>query len=428
MAKKPFFWLISKVLQPIVAFGYWFYLIGKRQYQASEFYGRRLTAYLNHQHALRLAILLIVFGVTATSLYASAAPPDEDLGGEQSIISSLTDDFSDDLLVEEASDDTAPAAKDVSYLDDQSVSAEDYYLKGLPSEEEASYGEEESDLSSEALVNAVRNDEVPGGEPVEYQPPTRTAVTEYTVQVGDTPESIARSFGLHTSTVLQVNGLGSRGLIRIGQVLRIPPVDGLVYKVKKGDTVSKIAKTYRTDAAKILDVNGLADGSGLTVGAEIILPGGVAPAAPKPKVTNPAAVVRDDGSIPPPAADRVGSGSLLWPVGCRRISQYYGRSHTGLDIACPIRTPIYAADDGVIIYSGWNSGGYGNMVLIDHGNGMFTRYGHATKLLVSVGDRVSRGDVIALEGSTGRSTGPHLHFEVMRGSVSNRLNPLSFIK
>lgn len=124
---------------------------------------------------------------------------------------------------------------------------------------------------------------------------------------------------------------------------------------------------------------------------------------------------------------------MIWPTAARRITQYFGHyrggsRHTGVDIAGPIGTAIYAADDGVVALSGWNSGGYGNMVLIDHGGGIYTRYGHASKLLVRAGDAVKRGDVIALIGSTGHSTGPHLHFEVMTGNPHNRKNPLEYVR
>jgi murein DD-endopeptidase MepM/ murein hydrolase activator NlpD len=118
---------------------------------------------------------------------------------------------------------------------------------------------------------------------------------------------------------------------------------------------------------------------------------------------------------------------MIWPTPGRRITQYYSWSHQGLDIGDKIGTPLYAADDGVVIIAqgGWN-GGYGNTILLDHGGGKRTRYGHASKLFVKVGDEVKKGETIAAMGSTGRSTGPHLHFEVLVNGT--RYNPLNYIK
>jgi murein DD-endopeptidase MepM/ murein hydrolase activator NlpD len=127
------------------------------------------------------------------------------------------------------------------------------------------------------------------------------------------------------------------------------------------------------------------------------------------------------------------STRLQWPTSGHVITQYFGvwehvsgwRVHTGLDVAGNYSSPIYAADDGIVIYSGWH-GGYGYSIDLDHGNGMVTRYGHSSKLLVKVGDYVKRGQVIAMVGTTGWSTGPHLHFEVR---INNRaVNPLGYLR
>jgi murein DD-endopeptidase MepM/ murein hydrolase activator NlpD len=117
---------------------------------------------------------------------------------------------------------------------------------------------------------------------------------------------------------------------------------------------------------------------------------------------------------------------LLWPTALRVINQYYGWRHTGVDIDGDYKDPIYASEDGVVETAGWNSGGYGLQIVINHQNGMKTRYAHASKLFVKVGQAVKRGEVIAMVGTTGRSTGTHLHYEVYVGGV--RKNPLAYTK
>ena len=130
----------------------------------------------------------------------------------------------------------------------------------------------------------------------------------------------------------------------------------------------------------------------------------------------------------PPNADvrNVPIARLFWPTIGKGITQYYGWRHTGVDIDGDYASPIYASADGVVEKAGWNSGGYGLMILIGHPSGIKTRYGHASKLFVKVGDSVTRGQVIAMVGTTGRSTGTHLHFEIYVNDA--RTNPLRYIR
>lgn len=132
------------------------------------------------------------------------------------------------------------------------------------------------------------------------------------------------------------------------------------------------------------------------------------------------------GTAPRPAG--VGTGEFILPASGTISSQYgarWGRTHKGIDIAAPTGTPIYAADEGKVVYAAYHNGGFGNMVQIDHGNGFKTYYAHCSELLVSVGDTVAKGDLIAKIGSTGRSTGAHCHFEIITGGES--VNPANYI-
>lgn len=258
-----------------------------------------------------------------------------------------------------------------------------------------------------------------------HSPIARTETIEYTVQLGDTVSSIANNFGLTVNTILWANDLGNYSLIRPGNKLLIPPYSGLLYKVKSGDTLSKIASTYKIDKEDIFKYNDLNDDSSLKIGQELILPGAskiIVKAQPKPSAPS-----QSSGNTSKVSSKPADGENMVWPTEGRRITQYFSWAHNGLDIGNKVGTPIYAAEAGTveIAATGWN-GGYGNTILINHGNGKKTRYGHLTTLYVKVGSKVEKGENIGTMGSTGRSTGPHLHFEVIING--GRYNPLNYIK
>lgn len=245
----------------------------------------------------------------------------------------------------------------------------------------------------------------------------RQNIEEYIVQAGDTPAGIAVKFRLQLTTLLLTNNLSSRSIIRPGQKLVILPVDGLLHTVKKGDTAASIAKRYQVTPEVVLSFNRLPNAKSVVLGQTLVIPGGKPVPAPAPR--------RALANVPP-SAPIINTGTkLLWPGPGRRITQYFTWRHSGIDIGLPKGTAVYAAENGVVVESRW-SGGYGNMVLIRHDNGLVTRYGHNSRNLVVPGERVKRGQTIALVGSTGRSTGPHIHFEVIVGG--RRVNPLSYTR
>jgi len=254
---------------------------------------------------------------------------------------------------------------------------------------------------------------------------TRTEIEHYIVKEGDTISSIAENFGIHVNTILWANKLTARDLIRPGDKLVILPVDGVLHQVKKGDNLEKIAKYYKADADKILEFNKLADASDIVIGENLIVPDGEMP-APAPSVVS--GIKRllpvKNFYISPKVSIPSGFG-MFWPTAARRITQYFSWRHHAVDIAGPIGTPVYAAESGTIKFTGWGTG-YGNHIDIDHGNGTITRYAHLSKILVSKGDRVEKGETIGLIGSTGWSTGPHLHFEVIKNG--QKYNPLEYIR
>jgi murein DD-endopeptidase MepM/ murein hydrolase activator NlpD len=249
----------------------------------------------------------------------------------------------------------------------------------------------------------------------------RMQVITYTVQPNDNAWVIAQGFGLQAETVLWANAAleKSPDLLKVGQVLVIPPVDGVYYTVKAGDTVEKLAKTFKTTADKItsFESNGLEEPYTLVAGQKLMIPGG-RKAVPTPNYYPMTRV----GS--PPAGAPKGSGRFAWPTQ-GYLSQRFWSGHPGIDIANRTGTPILAADAGYVLLAGQDTWGYGNQVVIDHGNGFMTRYAHLQKILVKAGDSVSKNQQIGLMGSTGRSTGPHLHFEVIQNGVVR--NPQSFL-
>ncbi len=254
----------------------------------------------------------------------------------------------------------------------------------------------------------------------------RTEVIVHEVKQGDVIGLIASQYGVSVETILWANGLSVRSYIRPGDKLKILPVNGVVHTVKRGDTVGKIARTYSATDKSIVEFNRLqSDGSDLVVGEILIIPGGRLASAVQ--INNPASTPLRGIAAPPPSIAAPAGSGYLWPAGVRRITQYYGLRHTGVDIAGPIGTGLYAAKAGTVIRSqcGWN-GGYGCHIILDHGGGVTTLYGHASQLYVSVGEQVVQGQTIAAMGSTGRSTGPHLHFEVRVNG--KKQNPLSYVR
>lgn len=247
------------------------------------------------------------------------------------------------------------------------------------------------------------------------------------VKAGETIGAIAEQYGISLATILWSNNLTARSYIRPGDKLKILPTSGVVHKVKKGDTIIKIAKLYNTTPDKIIKSNKLKeDGTDMVIGEELLVPDGRMPApvyaAPVRRYTQLSNI-----AAPPPSVSAPAGSGYLWPTAVRRITQYHGWRHAGVDIGGPIGTALYATRSGTVIRSqcGWN-GGYGCYIIIDHGGGVTTLYGHATKLYVSVGEEVVQGQTIGLMGSTGRSTGSHVHFEIRVNGA--RQNPLRYIR
>ncbi len=248
-------------------------------------------------------------------------------------------------------------------------------------------------------------------------------VSEYTVKEGDTLSTIAAKFDLSIESVKWANPSINWQKVKPGVSVSIPPVTGVVYKVKPGDTVYSIAKKFQTEAQGIVDfpMNTFSDDEtfSLVAGQTLIVPDGIMPDEAAPSAPNIARILTPDaGSV-------TASGSFVWP-GFGRLTQPFRWYHKGLDIANHDGGAILAADSGTVVVSGWTNSGYGNHIIIDHGNGFQTLYAHLSSISVATGIRVTRGTTIGQMGSTGRSTGTHLHFEI-RNSSGN-LDPMGYLK
>lgn len=225
----------------------------------------------------------------------------------------------------------------------------------------------------------------------------------YTVQPGDTPNLIAQNFGISLNTLLWANNIRNANLVKVGDELIILPVTGVRYDVKKGDTIDSIAKKFRGDINEILGFNGLAIGEALEVGSTMIIPDGEFAPAPSP------------GSQPTRFANLRAEpqGYYMRPIFFGRRSRGI-HGYNGIDLANSCGSPVMASAPGTIIIvrsSGWN-GGYGKYIVVTHSNGSQTLYAHLSSILASVGQFVAQGSQIGTIGSTGNSTGCHVHFEI----------------
>ena len=267
----------------------------------------------------------------------------------------------------------------------------------------------------------------------------RNEITEYEVQKGDTINGIADKFGLQPKTIFAANYTilqDNPDNLFPGEKLQILPVDGVIWEWTGGISFGSWADYFQVKPEDIinfpsnnLDPKTVGDpqNANIPTGKWLVIPGGkyeyhLAGAVPLGITrTNPAsAQVGGAGSCPAVSGGAVGTGLFIFPTDKHTLSGYdYSEktNHRGIDLAGDLGANLYATDGGVIVYSGWNDYGYGNMVMIDHGTGFQSLYGHMSQIFVSCGESVSQGQVIGALGSTGHSSGPHLHFEIRTSST-----------
>lgn len=247
----------------------------------------------------------------------------------------------------------------------------------------------------------------------------------YPVQFNDSVFGIAEKFNLKPETVLWSNYSELQDnphALREGMELTIPPVDGIYYQWQEGDTIDLVAARFRTEPEQVINFPG--NGFDLTdpqvdPDERVMIPDGkrefqqwIIPTIARGSA-GVSSGVYGSGVCQGPFEGAVGSGGFIWPTNNHVLSgNDYWSGHLAIDIGVAVGMPVYAADSGVVVFSGWSAGGYGNVVVVDHGNGYQTLYAHLNSTSVRCGQSVAQGTRVGSGGSTGNSTGPHLHFEV----------------
>jgi len=265
----------------------------------------------------------------------------------------------------------------------------------------------------------------------------RESITTYEVQPGDSVMGIAKQFQLKPETILWANYdllQDNPNNLSIGQKLKIPPVDGVLYQWKKSDTIENIARRFKAKPEDIItwpdNRIDIADPQ-IAAGALVMIPGGsrelVQWVVPTVWRANSGANRNLPTGCDTSGGTAVGTGYFGWPADNHSLSgNDFWSGHLGIDIAAATGAPVYASDSGVVVYAAGISGGYGLMVMIDHGNGFHSVYAHNSQIVVKCGQNVGKGQVIAYAGSTGNSTGPHLHFEIRYNGMF--VNPWDYLR
>ena len=292
-------------------------------------------------------------------------------------------------------------------------------------------------LQGNSLTRVVRLDTVIPARP-------RVDVITYTVQLGDSIFSIADDFGLKAETVLWGNFElleDNPHLLKTGQSLNILPVNGTYYQWYENDNLIQVANFFKVTPQVIIEYPGnrfdltetTVEESGVEPGEWLIIPGGWRPikdwGPPAISRSNPAsAAYYGAGHCGSIYEGAIGIGTFIWPTTSHQVSGYhYDPSvHPAIDIGGQTGNAIYAVDNGVVVYAGWSNYGYGYLIVIDHGTGWQSAYAHLSAVGVYCGQSVFQGTVIGGLGSTGNSSGPHLHFELIYNGA--KVNPLNFLQ
>ncbi|MEI6352984.1 MAG: peptidoglycan DD-metalloendopeptidase family protein [Candidatus Nomurabacteria bacterium] len=253
----------------------------------------------------------------------------------------------------------------------------------------------------------------------EKEKPVNDTISLYEIKTGDTLDTVASLFGVSKNTIIWANNLKSKKLTPGGSLL-IFPITGIQYTAKSSISISAIAKKYNADANEIVEYNGIALDSSLDKGDTVFIPDaeGQTQTEVVPKKNSKGKVVNKKANLPKYKVNSI-AGYFMRPLNCVETQGLHGPYHSAVDFGCPIGTPVSAAADGTVIRAtlGGYNGGYGSVIIISHPNGTQTIYAHLSQINVTVGQRVSQGQVMGATGNTGKSTGPHLHFET-RGTAN----------
>lgn len=419
LAWKPGKIILRFIFYKIIVKVYWLYLSLTKKIGWT--FGNRNISWLAsqkliHFSAIFLTVLIIVYNLKANSIQAMSS---QEMMGKTFLSELIADEFGEsDELIEE-------------YFDEEIIisSVQQTYLDNLSSIKIQPFNSASNEYDWGGLSQDGRAIIKPDIATTKKSLQKRTEIVEYIVQAGDTVSTIADQFDVSVNTILWENNLTAYSLIRSEDKLIILPETGISHKVVQGETIGKIAKMYDISEEKIIEYNKIENANSLFIGQKLLIPGGkklysnIAKSSLSARNYTGISAIKD--LIAPKGAKPVSGNKMNWPTQGYRITQYYSWRHAGLDIANKIGTSIYAADTGVVEYVGWGRG-YGNQIVIDHGGGKKTRYAHLSNVYVVKGEEVVKGQSIGAMGSTGWSTGSHLHFEVIINGA--KYNPLNYIK
>lgn len=410
-AVRAFKFIVRKFLLSAILSVYFLFLKLRKEIRGLTLSSaQRLIRWLNRSIYKFTVIAILLF--TLVHNLAAQTPPLEKIESDPILAALITPlDEAPATIIEEGPLPKTATANITSYLDQESVLTDTTIMSPTgPEIDDDFYATIEGDsaIIAPTIIDLSA-----------LNPSNRDKTEDYVVEPGDTIGTIAQKFGLSVNTVLWQNRLTWNSTIRPGNRLSILPISGLAHKVASGETLERIAKKYQANTDQIITFNKLASSADIRTGEILIIPGGVKPTEVVVRAPQPVSSILKD--IFSPVQDT--GTKLLWPLLSRRMTQYFTLRHSGVDVGDKKGQPIFAAESGRVERSGW-TGGYGLNVVINHGNGLKTLYAHSSELLVKVGEVVSRGQIIARIGSTGRSTGPHLHFEVLING--RRTNPLNY--
>jgi len=404
------------VIKPLVLKIYKYYLLIKNKLDKSPLLKSKVGLVFYNRYLIHVLLIVIALTVASTNILQANEVKREDVAKKSNLYKLVSPEelsFTEDEIVEKAN---FKDKKKKNYIDTSGVAVTN--IPALTEKEtttEIAMLGDASALTSTAVLEGGYSKK-------------RAETLAYEVQSGDTISTIAAQFGLKVSTLYWANHMSSSTTLKPGYTMTIPTGDGTLHKVADGDTLDKIIAKYKGDKEETILLNDIGNDELLVVGTEILVAGGTPPPPPPPPAKTPSSSIGSSswGAFWQPTNNsNVTGGTLNWPSACRSISQNPRWGHIAIDINCSSGTGIYAAESGTVTVIPNRGNGYGNYIIINHGNGMTTLYGHLSGFAVSNGQWVSRGQQIGYEGSTGWSSGPHLHFEVMVNGAKQ--NPWSYL-
>ncbi|MBI2426551.1 MAG: peptidoglycan DD-metalloendopeptidase family protein [Candidatus Kerfeldbacteria bacterium] len=416
---RPIFGIFKFFYQLIFFRLYKLYILTKKQISTFLLPAKNKVLFLfSTRYALHSLLLIIALLVITENVSAREIRPDE--VGKHSRIQALVPKEIDTEIIEVSGDNSTISGIDILATEGNLTSEEQFTANIQPSESDDATITQEGAIVKPDIASTTIGDR-PNSE-----------VTYHIVQAGETISQIANQYKVSVATILGENQIREDELIKPGQKLTILPVtekfgDSATHRVNAGESLSAIAKKYKTDVETLIAFNNLVAEDAINEGDILIIPGVAKepPAPPKPTPRSRLAEFFGGGGEKPASGGAGASTKLRWPTTGTRLNQRYRYGHKAVDIGSPKGAPVYAADDGVVTNVSWIKYGYGHHIVINHGNGIQTLYSHNDQQFVKVGQRVSRGETIATIGLTGRTTGYHVHFEVMSGGV--KVNPLNYL-